>query len=353
MSIVISADEHLVEPPEFWSDLLPASLPAADRDLAPRLEGGALVVDGQSMPVFLLFPELIAYSDAQPGVGDLAGRLGVMDSEGIDMSILFPQRAMGMYAIKDPALRTRCINAYNEWLAGFCGRSGGRLVGVPILPTVYQPEATADYAAHLKALGFRLLTMPNAIRGTTYPAPEMTPLWSAIEESGLIAAFHTSETPESNGPGGLGTFLIRTSQPFRNVWGNFVFTGLLDRHPGLRLLFAEGGISWIPSALEHADRIHDRFAGYLNPRLPRPPSEYWFRQCWATFMDDPRGIEQIDHIGADRILWSSDYPHPEGTSGRTRELVSTLRAQLGPERAGAVLGGNAAALLGLDGRLAA
>ncbi|MDB5395723.1 MAG: amidohydrolase [Rhodospirillales bacterium] len=353
MSIVISADEHLVEPPEFWSDLLPASLPAADRDLAPRLEGGALVVDGQSMPVFLLFPELIAYSDAQPGVGDLAGRLAVMDSEGIDVSILFPQRAMGMYAIKDPALRTRCINAYNEWLSDFCAKSSGRLQGVAILPTVYQPEACADYLAHLKSLGFGLFMMPGALRGTSYTAPEMSPLWSAIEESGLVTAFHTSETPEDNGPGGLGTFLTRTSQPFRNVWAHFVFTGLLERHPAVRLLFAEGGISWIPSALEHADRIHDTFADYLNPRLPRPPSEYWFGQCWATFMDDPRGLEQIDYIGADHVLWSSDYPHPEGTSGRTRDLVSSLRGQLGPQRAAQVLGGNAAALLGLNDRLAA
>jgi predicted TIM-barrel fold metal-dependent hydrolase len=175
----------------------------------------------------------------------------------------------------------------------------------------------------------------------------MEPLWRAIEESGLVASYPTSETPESNGPGGLGTFLIRTTQPFRNVWGHLVFTGLLDRHPGVRLLFAEGGISWVPSALADADRIHESFASYLKPTLPHPPSEYWRRQCWATFMEDPCGIEQIDRIGADRALWSSDYPHPEGTRSKTRELVGTLRDQLGQDRADAVLGGNAASLLGI------
>ena len=65
--MIISADEHLVEPAEFWEGWLIDGLPAAERGLAPRIEGGALVVDGQAMPVFLLFPELIAYSDAQPG----------------------------------------------------------------------------------------------------------------------------------------------------------------------------------------------------------------------------------------------------------------------------------------------
>jgi predicted TIM-barrel fold metal-dependent hydrolase len=347
MGMIFSADEHLVEPEAFWSAWLPEGLPAEDRDRAPRLEGGALVVDGQAMPVFLLFPELIAYSDSQPGVGDVDGRLAMMDAEGIDASLLFPQRAMGMFATRDPAFRTRCITLYNEWLADFCGRSNGRLHGVAILPTVYEPEASADYLGRLKSLGFRIFMMPGALRGAAYGQPAMEPLWAAVEESGLVAAFHTSETPEDNGPGGLGTFLTHTSQPFRKLWGHLVFSGIFERHPGVRVLFAEGGISWVPSALDHADRIHRDFAAYLNPRLPRPPSEYWFRQCYATFMDDPRGIEQVDHIGFDHILWSSDYPHPEGTRGRTGEIIARLRAELG-DRAQAVLGGNAAKLLGLD-----
>ena len=117
----------------------------------------------------------------------------------------------------------------------------------------------------------------------------------------------------------------------------------------MRVLFAEGGISWIPSALDHFDRIQRDFADHLNPKLPRPASEYWFRQCYATFMEDPRGIEQIDYIGADKVLWSSDYPHPEGTRGRTHELIADLRRQLAPSDAARVLGGNAAALLGLSG----
>jgi predicted TIM-barrel fold metal-dependent hydrolase len=353
MDIVISADEHLVEPREFWTDWLPSALPAADRDRAPKLEGGALMVDGQALSVFLLFPDLTAFSDAQPGVSDIAGRLAVMDKAGIDVSVLFPQRAMGMFAVKDAALRTRCFTAYNEFLADFCAKSGGRLAGVAVLPTVYEPEASAEYLAHLKALGFRLFMMPGALRGRSYTAPEMIPLWTAIEESGLIPTFHTSETPDNAGPGGLGTYLMQTSQPFRKVWSEFVFSGLLERHPGLRLLFAEGGISWVPSTLADADRIHSTFASYLNPRLPKPPSEYWFRQCYATFMDDPCGLQQIDQIGIDRILWSSDYPHPEGTIGRTRDHIAALRQQLGEASSRAVLGGNAAVLLGLDDRRAA
>ncbi len=347
MGMIVSADEHMIEPAEFWDSWLPEGLPAAERGRAPRLDGGALVVDGYVQPVFLLFPELTAYSDAQPGVSDVEGRLAVMDREGIHASLLFPQRAMGMFAIKDPALRKRCFTLYNEFMADFCARSNGRLHAVAVLPTVYEPEATAEYLAHVRSLGFRIVQMPGYLRGTAYGKPEMEPVWAAIEKSGLIAAFHTSETADDNGPGGLGTFLAQTQQPFRRLWAHLVFSGVLERHPGLRVLFAEGGISWVPSALDHADRIQRDFAQYLEPKLPRAPSEYWFRQCYATFMDDPRGIEQIDYIGADRIMWSSDYPHPEGTRGRTQALIAGLRDALGPERAEAVLGGNAAAMLGL------
>jgi predicted TIM-barrel fold metal-dependent hydrolase len=211
---------------------------------------------------------------------------------------------------------------------------------VPVLPTVYRPAATGDYLEELKGLGFRTVMLPNFPRDVHYASPEMARMWSAIEASGLPVNFHISEAPDDNGPGGLGTYLAVSFQPFRKLWSFVVFSGILERHPDLRVVFAEGGISWIPSALDHADRIHDRFADH------HPPSHYWFSQCYATFMDDPRGIEQLDHIGADRVLWSTDYPHPEGTFGMTRDVIVDLRRRLG-DRAAAVTGTTAAGLYGL------
>ena len=173
-------------------------------------------------------------------------------------------------------------------------------------------------------------------------------MWQAIEESGLPLNFHISEAPDDNGPGGLGTFLTHSMQPFRKLWAYLVFTGLLERHPGLRVVFTEGGISWVPSALDHADRVHRDFAAYLNPKLKLPPSHYWHSQCYATFMDDPMGIEQLHHIGADRVLWSSDYPHPEGTKGDTAGVWQRLRESVGDKSAEMIIGGTAAALYGFE-----
>jgi predicted TIM-barrel fold metal-dependent hydrolase len=348
---VVSADEHLVEPRSFWEEWLPETLPARDRLRAPKLDGVALSLGGASghhvVRTFLLFPELVERSDAARGASDPLERLAVLDEEGVDASVLFPQRAMAMWGMDDRDLMFRCFDSYNRWLAQWCSMGNGRLYGVPVLPTVYRPDATADYIDQLKDLGFRTVMLPNNPRDVHYAGADMAPMWSAIEASGLPVNFHISEAPDDNGPGGLGTYLAVSFQPFRKLWSFVVFSGILERHPGLRVVFTEGGISWIPSALDHADRIHDRFEQYLVPRLPHPPSHYWFSQCYATFMDDPRGIDQLDHIGADRVLWSTDYPHPEGTFGTTGEVVGGLRRRLG-RRADAVTGATAAGLYGLS-----
>ena len=345
--IVVSADEHIVEPPQFWDDWLPAALPPRDRDRAPKRDGVALVVDGDVVRAFRLFPDLAARSDVAPGASDVAQRVAVMDAAGIDVAVLFPQRAMGMFAMTDRRLMVRCFDAYNEWLADHCRRSNGRLYGVAVLPTVYEPEATGDYLARLRELGFHMVMLPGVARDVRYAAPESQPLFTALEAARMPLCFHISESPDDNGPGGLGTYLAVSFQPFRKLWSYLVFSGILEQHPELRVVFTEGGISWIPSVLDHADRIHRNFASDLHPKLPHPPSTYWHRQCFATFMDDPRGIEQIDYIGAERVFWSSDYPHPEGTFPSTHAHVQSLIDELGEERGYAVVGGNAAAVYGL------
>ena len=345
---VISADEHLVEPLEFWDDWLPAALPASLRDRAPRRLGPGVALDGTTvMRTFTLFPELVRVSDEAPGAEDVEGRLAVLRAAGIDAAVVYPQRAMAMWGIDDHDLRDACFDAYNGWLAAQCAKSGSRLIGVPILSTVHRPERTADAIARLRDQGFRTLMLPNYPRDVRYGDASMTPLWSAIEASGLPLSFHISEAPDGNGPGELGSYLMVSFQPFRKLWSYLVFAGILDRHPGLRLVFAEGGISWIPSALDHADRIHQEFRVHLRPRLAHAPSHYWHAHCWATFMNDPRGLDQIEQIGSDRVLWGSDYPHPEGTHAATARILAEVTARVGAAAGAAIAGGNARLVYGL------
>ena len=169
-------------------------------------------------------------------------------------------------------------------------------------------------------------------------------MWDAIEESGLPLSFHIGENPNYRGKGALGTFLTTGFQPFRRLWALLTFSGVLERHPAMNIIFTEGGISWVPAALYDADKTYLQFESEMRPQLAQPPSYYWHRQCFATFMDDPSGIKLIDDIGFEKVLWSVDYPHPESTLGESAALIKSFFEDLPSEQASAIVGGNAAKL---------
>ena len=85
--------------------------------------------------------------------------------------------------------------------------------------------------------------------------------------------------------------------------------GVFERYPHLRIGFGESGVGWIPYALHRMDfEFEDRFRDLMKLK----PSEYWRRQCRATFQFDPIGAKLIDDIGVETIMWGSDYPHTDG-----------------------------------------
>ena len=98
----------------------------------------------------------------------------------------------------------RCFDAYNEWLAQWCAQGRGRLNGVAILPTVYQPEATADYIDHLKDLGFRTMMLPNFPRGVDYSSPDMAPMWTRAPFRSSGIACDVDRSAPALPPNGLG-----------------------------------------------------------------------------------------------------------------------------------------------------
>jgi predicted TIM-barrel fold metal-dependent hydrolase len=95
--------------------------------------------------------------------------------------------------------------------------------------------------------------------------------------------------------------------------------------------------------------IHESFPSHERPRLSHPPSYYWHNNCYATFMVDPAGLEMIHRVGADRAMWSSDYPHNESTFGYTRSAIRAVFDATNEDDAKKILGGNAIRVFGLPG----
>ena len=341
---LISADDHVLEVPGLWED----RLKGADKDRAPKFwrdeVGFHMTVGEDSYDV----PGLpVGFTEGREGFWDVGKRLADMDAEGIEASIVYHGRAAGLIRMADKDFFVRCMDVFNEWLAEWRLAAPERLIPVAYLPTFFQPEATRDYLQKLKDLGFKAIEIPTNPRGVRYNSSEMEPMWAAIEESGFPLSVHIGAYLQYSGRGSLGANLNANLMPFQGLFGQLCFSGVLERHPELRVVFTEGGAGWAAAGIATADKIYRDYASELRPKLANPPSFYWRRQCYATFMDDPVALAMVDHIGAENIMWSVDYPHPESVLGESCEIVKEIFDTVGEERAKKIVGGNAAKIWGL------
>jgi predicted TIM-barrel fold metal-dependent hydrolase len=339
---IISADDHNLEADHLFVERLPKQF----RDRAPRQwrdpetrELHLLVGDKAFNP-----PGVSTIGHECEGFWDRDARIRAMDSENVEASVLYHGQLMALNGIigTDNELYTACMHVYNEWLAEYVRPVSDRLVGVAVLPAFLRPETARDEVKRIQELGYRALQMPSYPRGVRYNSREMDPLWEAIADAGIPLSFHVTATLEFHGYGSLGANLNRNLAPFRSVCGQLIMSGVLERHPGLQLVFAEGGASWVADAIAGMDRIFRAYYTILKPQLKELPSYYWRRQCHASFMDDPLAMKLIDDIGPETVMWSLDFPHPEGVFGFVGEISKSIYDTIGHEKAKLVLGGNAA-----------
>jgi predicted TIM-barrel fold metal-dependent hydrolase len=343
---IISVDDHGIEEMHLWEN----RLKGADRDRAPKLWRGDdnrfhMTVEGMNYDVPGLESEI---GEGRPGMWDRDARLADMDAEGIDTSLFFHSRAMSLVRLEDKAFFTRCMDAYNEWLSEYCAGAPGRLVGVGILPTIYEPEATRDYLQKLKAQGIRAIEIPSAPKNVPYNSSLMEPMWAAIADSGIPVMFHIGAYMEFRGKGAVGANLTKNLGPYRPLWSLLAFSGILERHPELKVVFCEGGFGWVPWTLQDADRVYQLYETEMKPKLAHLPSYYFRRQCYAAVMKDDVGLKLArDYDLSDNMLWSCDYPHGESIFGESRSEIRKIFDVLGTENATKVVGGTAQKLWNL------
>jgi predicted TIM-barrel fold metal-dependent hydrolase len=352
-TVVISADSHWLEG-DIWVDRFPAHL----KDRAPRVffeNGGYEVELGGKR---LTLPGSAAAScafECVPGFSDIPARMRDIDTEGVAQEIIFPQKFFTLLFLENLEEKEWCARAYNQALAEFCAQAPDRLHGVAIL-NWWDPAATVDALAEIKALGFKTAMVPIQPgkfadgEAINYHGERMDPFWRAIEESGLPINFHIGErplNPATSTRGAAGIFVMQQMGGMRNVWSTLTFGGVFDRNPGLRVVFVESGLHWVPGALQEADMIYESFPSHVRPKLGHSPSHYWYNNCYATFMVDPAGLEMLPRIGADRCMWSSDYPHNESTLGYTRSAVQAVFDATSEVNAKKIVGGNAIELYAL------
>lgn len=351
---LVSADNHI----EITEDIFYAAFPSALRDAAPRVWFDkywhvGFKGDFEALPIGFDMEAALSKTVMNDGF-DFAVRNRHLDAEGIGKELVYPQSLLAFIRYPDVGMQELMYRTYNEYLARLQQSSGGRFFGVGILSNWWDPTKAQAAIQQIVDLGLKTFMLPlspgkNANgKPIDYAGPEMDTFWAAAEEAGLPVNFHIGEVPASGGRGAFGTFFIVQAAPFRRVLGNLIFGGILDRHPRLRIVFAEGGINWVAGALQDAELTYDVHRGMFDPQLRHRPSYYWHNNCYATFQTDTVGLRLLDSIGADRVMWAQDYPHSEGTFGFTANAVNEVLESTSDAEARLILGGTAAMLYGLN-----
>jgi predicted TIM-barrel fold metal-dependent hydrolase len=337
---VYDADAHICEPPAVWEHY--AEPAYRDFVIQCRTTGGRdqLWASGQTtgmsaapacIPGAYADPD-VTWDDIVPGSWDPAERLRVMDEEGLDAALMFPSVYLLSGDIDDPAIAAANARAYNDWMADFTAADPDRLYGMGVCPLQDVGEAVTEVE---RIAGLRLTGItfrPERYRGLELFSEEMDRVWSAAEANDLTVGIHGSFG--SRMPSFARTrydnqfFVHMVCHPFEQMAAvmEIVASGVLDRHPQLRVGFFESGLGWLPYWLERMDE-HKQTMGHLVPTLKREPTEIFSEQCFVTMeAGEGEAFAQLADMGlAHCVVWGSDYPHYDCTyPGALKELDATF-----------------------------
>ena len=289
------------------------------------------------------------YEDGKRGIRRLTDpdlRVKDQDRDGVQAEVLYG--VLGATGrLNDGEAAVEVTRIYNEWLAGFCSKRPERFAGLASIPNHPIEAAIAEVERVAKRGALRGLDIANSTDLKPLWDPYWNPLWEVINATGLPLHFHTVSgyTPEhirkimmiggdptrASLPGmpevelpvaraAFATNITAFQLNMSNILTSMIYSGVLERCPRIRLVLGESGIGWIPYVLWRMDaEWEDQFK---DLSLKMPPSDYWRRQCRATYQTDPIGVKLLDELGAGNVMWGSDFPHPDGIWPDSKEYVA-------------------------------
>jgi uncharacterized protein len=358
---VISADSHITEPPDCY-----ASIDPAYRDQAPHMvnagdKGDIYVVPGMKrvVPMGLVaaagkdameLSEMgVRFEDLHRSGWDPTSRVADQRRDGVAAEVIYPTVGMVLCNHEDFDYKKACFDAYNRWIAEYCAHDPLRLLGVGQTAMRSPEEGVADLEA-IAAAGLRGVMMPGLPAVEDYDSPLYDPVWEAAIELGLPLSFHilTTRGGKARGPR-LNDFLAIV-RGVQDILGTFIFGGVFERHPDLRIVCVEADAGWAPHYMYRMDHAYSRHRNWMQPgtTLSKLPSEYFAEHIYLTFQDDWTAFRHADEMNWRRLMWANDFPHSDSTWPWSQELLAEQTKQLTDEQTRAILSGNAADLYRID-----
>ncbi len=349
---IISADDHMdihVLPP----DLFEARLPKALRERGPRVietdDGPYWHVDGKPLsPSGRKAAGYIASEDHGFRPSQPKTRLEDMDRDGVYAQVIYSPMTTQL-RIADTELRAACMVAYNDWASDFNQVEPDRLLLLSHLPG-HDPAAARDELLRVAALGHKGAIIAQDEGVAPIFEDEWHSFWDAAEETGLPIHAHLgprgSMLRAQLGSWRMAAFVAIIPMQLDETLAGMIMSGILETRPSLKFVLGEGGLGWVPYVVERLDHEHHKYYEKTKDhRLEMLPSEIFARQVFMTYEDEDLGVRLIPEIGADNVMWASDYPHGDSTWPHSRKaLADSPLASLGAETLQKVLWDNAAAL---------
>lgn len=244
-----------------------------------------------------------------------AAQLADMDAEGIDIQFIFPSRGLSLNFEKQTKLAVDVARAYNDWLAAFCSSNPQRLKGVALVALQDVDAAVKEARRAVEELGHVGIMTPTNVRDQDIGKPEFWPFYEEVERLNVSLALHGGTRMAERMHGRFETFIsVHTvAFPFECMTAltGLMFAGVPEVFPGLRFAALEAGCGWVPFLMDRMDEEFEKRGTREAPLLKAKPSDYLLRgQFYFSFeLGEPMVPYVIKRVGADKLLFSSDYPH--------------------------------------------
>jgi predicted TIM-barrel fold metal-dependent hydrolase len=334
--IMVSVDDHVVEPPNVFEDRLPARYV----DLAPkfitRADGtSAWRYEGQEMgnialnavagrPPHEYGMEPTSFDQIRPGCYDVNERVKDMDANGVLGSLNFPSftgfcgQLFARTADKDVALAM--VQAYNDWhIDEWCGTHPGRFIPCPI-PAIWAPDALAAEVRRTAKKGAHAITFsenPSKLGWPSLHSDYWDPFWTACSDENVVVCMHIGSSSQlvitaDDAP--IDVLITLTPMNIVQAAADLVWSPVLRKFPNLKVALSEGGIGWIPYLLERLDYNYQKHRAWTGQDFgDKLPSEVFNEHVVTCFIDDAFGVASRNFLNMDNVTWECDYPHSDST----------------------------------------
>ena len=296
------------------------------------------------------------YEDGKRGIRRLTDpelRLKDQERDGVQAEVLYGILG-ATRRLNDPEAAVELVRIYNEWLADFCDTHPDHYAGLACIPNAPVDAAVKEMRRVIKRGGVRGFEIAHSYDIAPFWDPQWNPVWEVANEAGLPVHFHTAGERRPD-LAKLPPQLARVEHAV-HISGfqlymattliSVIFAGVLERYRNVKIVIGESGIGWIPYVLDRMDaEWEDQFK---DIGLTMRPSDYWRRQCRATYQSDRIGIKLLDDIGHDTIMWGSDFPHPDGIWPDSSEFIERELGHLPVEVRHKIVCENAGKLYGFS-----